>query len=95
MTREAGRIVSGVMALGGRYGKAMTAKVLAGVKDARIREKQLDKLTVFGSLREEGEENIRAMIDELIIDEVLEGSIRCCGPAPAPRRRCWATSRSA
>ena len=72
VTREAGRIVSGVMALGGRYGKAMTAKVLAGVKDARIREKQLDKLTVFGSLREEGEENIRAMIDELIIDEVLE-----------------------
>lgn len=72
VTREAGRIVSGVMALGGRYGKAMTAKVLAGVKDARIREKQLFKLTVFGSLREEGEENIRAMIDELIIDEVLE-----------------------
>ena len=72
VTREAGRIVSGVMALGGRYGKAMTAKVLAGVKDARIREKQLNKLTVFGSLREEGEENIRAMIDELIIDEVLE-----------------------
>ena len=72
VTSEAGRIVSGVMALGGRYGKALTAKVLAGVKDARIREKQLDKLTAFGSLREEGEENIRAMIDELIIDEVLE-----------------------
>ena len=65
VTREAGRIVSGVMALGGKYGKALTAKVLAGVKDARIRERQLDKLTVFGSLREEGEENIRAMIDEL------------------------------
>lgn len=72
VTREAGRIVSGVMVLGGKYGKALTAKVLAGVKDARIRERQLDKLTVFGSLREEGEENIRAMIDELIIDEVLE-----------------------
>lgn len=72
VTREAGRIVSGVMALGGRYGKALTAKVLAGTKDARIREKQLDKLTAFGSLREEGEENIRAMIDELIMGEVLE-----------------------
>ena len=72
VTREAGRIVSGVMALGGRYGKALTAKVLAGSMDARIREKQLHKLTAFGSLREEGEENIRAMIDELIIDEVLE-----------------------
>lgn len=72
VTREAGRIVSGVMALGGRYGKALTAKVLTGTKDARIREKQLDKLTAFGSLREEGEENIRAMIDELIMGEVLE-----------------------
>lgn len=72
VTREAGRIVSGVMALGGRYGKAITAKVLAGVRDARIRERQLDKLTAFGSLREEGEANIRAMIDELIVDEVLE-----------------------
>ena len=72
VTAEAGRIVSGVMALGGRYGKALTAKVLAGSMDARIREKQLHKLTAFGSLREEGEENIRAMIDELIIDEVLE-----------------------
>ncbi|MGN0992027.1 MAG: RecQ family ATP-dependent DNA helicase, partial [Candidatus Ventricola sp.] len=72
VTREAGRIVSGVMALGGRYGKALTARVLAGVKDARIKEKQLDKLSAFGSLREEGEENIRAMIDELIVDEVLE-----------------------
>ena len=42
------------------------------MKDARIKEKQLDKLSAFGSLREEGEENIRAMIDELIVDEVLE-----------------------
>ena len=72
VTREAGRIVACVMALGGKYGKALTAKVLAGGRDERIREKQLDKLSVFGSLRSEGEENIRAMIDELIMDEVLE-----------------------
>ena len=72
VTREAGRIVACVMALGGKYGKALTAKVLAGGRDERIREKQLDKLSVYGSLRSEGEENIRAMIDELIMDEVLE-----------------------
>jgi len=72
VTREAGRVVACVMALGGKYGKALTAKVLAGVRDERIREKQLDKLSVYGSLKREGEENIRAMIDELIIDEVLE-----------------------
>ena len=72
VTREAGRIVACVLALGGKYGKALTAKVLAGGRDERIREKQLDKLSVYGSLRSEGEENIRAMIDELIMDEVLE-----------------------
>lgn len=72
VTREAGKIVAGVMALNGKYGKAVSAKVLAGHRDERIRERGLDKLSVFGSLKSEGEENIRLMIDELIIDEVLE-----------------------
>ena len=72
VTREAGRIVACVMALGGKYGKALTAKVLAGCRDERIRERQLDKLSVYGSLKAEGEETVRAMIEELIIDEVLE-----------------------
>ena len=88
VTREAGMIVAGVMALGGRYGKAAVAKVLAGSRDARIREKQLDKLLAFGSLRSEGEKNIHAMIDELIIDEVLEitdGQYPLLRPGPRAR----------
>ena len=72
VTREAGRIVACVMALGGKYGKTLTAKVLAGSRDERIRERQLDKLSVYGSLKAEGEDTVRAMIEELIIDEVLE-----------------------
>lgn len=72
VTREAGRIVAGVMALNGKYGKSLSAKVLAGSRDERIRERGLDKLSVFGSLKNEGDENIRLMIDELIMDEVLE-----------------------
>ena len=72
VTREAGRIVACVLALGGKYGKALTAKVLAGERTERIRERELDKLSVYGSLKAEGEENIRTMIDELIMDEVLE-----------------------
>ena len=46
--------------------------MLAGSRDERIRERELDKLSVFGCLKSEGEENIRVMIDELIMDEVLE-----------------------
>jgi len=72
VTREAGRVVACVLALGGKFGKSLTAKVLAGKLDDRIRERGLDKLTVFGSLKAEGEENIRLMIDELIMNEVLE-----------------------
>ena len=72
VTREAGRIVAGVIALNGKYGKALTAKVLAGSRDERIRERGLDKLSAFGCLKAEGEENIRQMIDELIVDEMLE-----------------------
>ena len=72
VTREAGKIVSGVLMLGGKYGKAMVARVLAGRKDERIREKGLDKLSAFGCLKSEGEENIRLMIDELVMNEALE-----------------------
>ena len=85
VTREAGQIVSGVIAMGGRYGKATVARVLAGVKDERIRERGLDKLSAFGCLRSEGEAAIRAMIEELAADEVLEitdGSYPLVRPGP-------------
>ena len=66
VTRQAGQIVAAVIAMQGRYGKALTAKVLAGAKDERVRAKGLDKLSAFGCLRAEGEDNVRRMIDELI-----------------------------
>ena len=88
VTREAGQIVSGIMAMQGRYGKALTAKVLVGAKDERIRARGLDRLSAFGCLRAEGEENVRAMIDELIVDEVLEvteGEYPLLRPGPRAR----------
>ena len=71
VTRQAGQIVSCVIAMQGKYGKALVAAVLAGKCDERIRARQLDKLSAYGCLRTEGESNIRAMIDELIADDVL------------------------
>ena len=71
VTREAGKIVACVLAMQGRYGKATAARVLAGRRDENIRKRQLDKLSSFGALAAEGEENIRMMIDELIVDDVL------------------------
>ena len=77
--------------MNGRYGKATVARVLCGQADARLRERGLDKLSVFGSMKAEGEANVRAMIDELIAGDVLtvtEGIIRCSGRALMPATCC-------
>lgn len=71
VSRQAGQIVAAVIAMNGRYGKATVARVLCGQADARLRERGLDKLSAFGSMRAEGEANVRAMIDELIAGDVL------------------------
>ncbi len=72
VTREAGQIVACVLAMGGRYGKGTLVKVLLGESDEKIRERQLNKLSSFGCLRNEHEAHLRVLIDELIMDEVLE-----------------------
>ena len=64
-------IVALVTLLNGRYGKATIAAVLCGQKDAKIRERGLDKLTAFGCMKAEGEGNVRLMIDELIAQDAL------------------------
>jgi len=88
MTREAGQIVACVMSMGGRYGKGMLVKVLLGEKDEKIRERQLDKLSSFGCLKNEREFHLRTLIDELIMDEVLEltdGQYPLVKPGPRAR----------
>ena len=88
VTREAGQIVAAVLAMQGRYGKALVARVLAGKRDERIRERGLDKLSAFGCLKDESEENIRLMIDELIMNEALkttDGQYPLLKPGPRAR----------
>ena len=88
VTREAGQIVAAVLAMQGRYGKALVARVLAGKCDERIRERGLDKLSAFGCLKDESEENIRLMIDELIMNEALkttDGQYPLLKPGPRAR----------
>lgn len=88
VTREAGQIVSCVIAMGGKYGKGVLLKVLMGEKDERIRERQLDQLSAFGCLRHEHDFHVRVLIDELIMDEVLEvtdGQYPLVKPGPRAR----------
>ena len=71
VTCQAGQIVSCVIALKGRFGKGTLVSVLLGREDARVRDKELDRLSAFGCLRDEGESNVRTMIEELVADEAL------------------------
>ena len=71
VTRQAGQIVSCVIAMKGRYGKSAVAAVLLGKRSEKLREKGLCKLSAFGCLKSEGESNVRTMIEELIADDVL------------------------
>ena len=71
VTRQAGQIVSCVIALTGRFGKGTLVSVLLGREDARVHDKELDRLSAFGCLRDEGEGNVRTMIEELVADEAL------------------------
>ena len=71
VTRQAGQIVSCVIALKGRFGKSTLVSVLLGREDARVHDKELDRLSAFGCLRDEGESNVRTMIEELVADEAL------------------------
>lgn len=96
-----------MIAMNGRYGKATVARVLCGQADARLRERGLDKLSAFGSMKAEGEANVRAMIDELIAGDVLtvtegdypllrEGAYAamcCAGICPSAWRCCRRTPR--
>lgn len=72
VTRQAGVIVACVLALRGKYGKTVLASILSGKRSERISERELDKLSAFGALKAEGEQNILTMIDELLADDVLE-----------------------
>ncbi len=88
VTREAGQIVACVLAMGGKYGKATLVRVLLGEMDDRIRERQLDKLSSFGCMRQMREGQLRTMIDELIAYEVLavtDGQYPLVKPGPRAR----------
>ncbi len=88
VTREAGQIVSAVIALGGRYGKALTAQMLSGKMNERVRSKGLNTNKSFGILAQEGEDNVRAIIDELIACEALQvtgGEYPLLKPGPRAR----------
>ena len=60
------KVLAGVAELRGRFGATHVAAVLAGASTARISQLRHDRLTGYGSLREDRQGQVRAWIDQLI-----------------------------
>ncbi|MEI6285340.1 MAG: DNA helicase RecQ [Bacillota bacterium] len=73
---DSGRLVVGAVleieqSLGYNFGKKMIADVLYGADTETIRERRLNKLNGYGSLRGKGQAAIKNLIEQLIADRSL------------------------
>src|SRR5699024_6390269 len=64
-------ILSCVKRMGERFGVGMTAKVLRGSKDKKIKSYQLDRLSTYGLLTKYTEREISEWIQFLIAEQLL------------------------
>lgn len=71
ITEEAQKILSCVRRMKERFGTTMTAKVLRGSNDKRIRSFQLDKLSTYGILANYSEKELVDKINFLIAEQLL------------------------
>lgn len=71
MTEEAQMILSCVKRMGERFGVGMTAKVLKGSKDKKIRDFQLHNISTYGILSAYTEKELTEWIHFLIAEQLL------------------------
>lgn len=71
ITEEALKIFSCIVRMKQRFGLTITAKVLRGANDARIRQFGFDQLTTHGALRQYKEKDILNMLNVLVADGYL------------------------
>ncbi|SHG39260.1 DNA helicase RecQ [Ornithinibacillus halophilus] len=71
ITEEAQMILSCVKRMGERYGVSMTAKVLKGSKDKKIKEFKLDRITTYGIMSAYTEKELTERIHFLVAEQLL------------------------
>lgn len=71
VTSEALKIFSCVKRMGQRFGVTITAKVLKGSKDNRVKQFGFEKLSTFGLLSQYREQDLIVLINTLIADGYL------------------------
>lgn len=72
ITVDAQKVLSCVIRMGQRFGKAMVVAVLAGSKAARVKERHLDTLTTYGLMRHRRSKEIRSLVDYLAASGYLQ-----------------------
>jgi len=72
MTAAAGKIISCVQEMRGRYGINVVAGTLAGDDRAKLREYGVAAYAAYGSLKEMTEAGIKQVINQMLIEGILE-----------------------
>ncbi|MDC3414577.1 DNA helicase RecQ [Aquibacillus sp. 3ASR75-11] len=70
-TREAQMVLSCVKRMGQRFGAGLTAKVLKGSKDKKVREFRFDQLSTYGLMSSHTEKDITNFIHFLVAENIL------------------------
>ncbi|MFD1019976.1 DNA helicase RecQ [Thalassobacillus hwangdonensis] len=71
MTKEAQMVLSCVKRMGERFGAGMTAKVLKGSSDKRVKEFRFDQLSTYGLMGQYTEKEISSFIHFLTAEDLL------------------------
>lgn len=66
------KILSAIYHTKGYYGKATQVAILKGKRTAKIKERHLDGLTVFGVMKDQKERDIHLLLQELILQGYLD-----------------------
>ncbi|RSD29581.1 DNA helicase RecQ [Mesobacillus subterraneus] len=71
VTKDAQMVLSCIIRMGQKYGKAMTANVLTGSRNKKVLEFRLDKLPTYGLMKERSTKQVNDLIEFLISQELI------------------------
>jgi ATP-dependent DNA helicase RecQ len=71
VTKDAQMVLSCIIRMGQKYGKAMTANVLTGSRNKKVLEFRLDKLPTYGLMKDRNAKQVNDLIEFLISQELI------------------------
>lgn len=71
VTKDAQMVLSCIIRMGQKYGKAMTANVLTGSRNKKVLDFRLDKLPTYGLMKNRNAKQVNDLIEFLISQELI------------------------